>query len=320
MNNKSQHTVLCVPEFVITHSPITLSNLSSINLVPIFRCSSPPLNPVYTRRVDPSSLTFSLSSHRHSYLSLLFISRFSSLHNKQTVCMIPGIDYTLYLGKKIKEKHGVNDILKLDQHSLCMICYKNSDPEQRLKVTVKLGKDCSPTVMLEHFTSFNAVCHTDSDGWGRIWHAQESLSQRSQDSQNSQSSHHLGYKKNSKKVSTSLAAPVSSEVALDTLDLVMKVSPNYSLLLSTMSYWLFSVVKYRNVSWSHSSCSCTEVLKYRQHTTHTNPITFEDNPLSWWKTHGHHRTSGRWSEDIFESGHHDSSSLHTWCPPFGSKD
>ncbi len=44
--------------FSITHSPITLAILrgSSINLVSIFRCSSPPYNPVYTRRVDPSTL------------------------------------------------------------------------------------------------------------------------------------------------------------------------------------------------------------------------------------------------------------------------
>ncbi len=34
------------------------------------------LNPVYARRVDPSALAFSLSSHRHSYISLLFSSRF----------------------------------------------------------------------------------------------------------------------------------------------------------------------------------------------------------------------------------------------------
>ncbi len=31
-----------------------------------------------------------------------------------------------------------------------------------------------------------------------------------------------------------------------------------------------------------------EVLKYRQNATHTNPIVFEDNPLTWWKAHGHH--------------------------------
>ena len=32
-----------------------------------------------------------------------------------------------------------------------------------------------------------------------------------------------------------------------------------------------------------------EVLKYRQHATHcTNPIVFEDNPLSWFKANGHH--------------------------------
>jgi hypothetical protein len=60
----------------ITHSPITLANLSPINLVSIFRCSSPPCNPVYSRRVDPSGLAFSLSSHRHSYIILLFIFHF----------------------------------------------------------------------------------------------------------------------------------------------------------------------------------------------------------------------------------------------------
>jgi hypothetical protein len=61
-----------------SHSPITLSNLSSLNLVSIFRCSSPPRNPVYARRVDPSALALSLSSHRHSYISILFSSHFIS--------------------------------------------------------------------------------------------------------------------------------------------------------------------------------------------------------------------------------------------------
>jgi hypothetical protein len=55
----------------ITHSPITLVNLSSINFVSIFRCSSPPHNPVYVSRVDPSPLVSSLSSHRHSYSRFL---------------------------------------------------------------------------------------------------------------------------------------------------------------------------------------------------------------------------------------------------------
>ncbi len=59
---------------VITHSPITLANLSSVNLVSIFRCSSSPHNPVYVRRVVQSVLVFSLSSHRHSCGSLLLSS------------------------------------------------------------------------------------------------------------------------------------------------------------------------------------------------------------------------------------------------------
>ncbi len=45
--------------------------------------------------------------------------------------------------KKIKEKHAGNDSLKLDQHALCMFSYKDPGAEQRLKVTVKLGKDHS---------------------------------------------------------------------------------------------------------------------------------------------------------------------------------
>jgi hypothetical protein len=60
----------------ITHSPITFANISFINLVSIFRCSSPTHNPVYTSRVHPSVLAFSLSSHRHTDVSLLFSSRF----------------------------------------------------------------------------------------------------------------------------------------------------------------------------------------------------------------------------------------------------
>ena len=52
------------------------SRLLVINLLSIFRCSSPPSNPVYPSRVDPSVLVFSLSSQRHSYIGLLFLSHF----------------------------------------------------------------------------------------------------------------------------------------------------------------------------------------------------------------------------------------------------
>ena len=36
--------------------------------------------------------------------------------------------------EKIKVKHVGNDILKLEQHDLCMLRYKHEDPNQRLKV------------------------------------------------------------------------------------------------------------------------------------------------------------------------------------------
>jgi hypothetical protein len=55
--------------------PVGLSlTRSLINLVFVFRCSSSTSNPVSVRRVDSSFLVFSLSSHRYSYISLLFTS------------------------------------------------------------------------------------------------------------------------------------------------------------------------------------------------------------------------------------------------------
>ncbi len=60
----------------ITHSPITLTNCSFINIVYVFRYYGSSRHLVYSRRVDPSSLAFSLASHRHSNISLLFTSRF----------------------------------------------------------------------------------------------------------------------------------------------------------------------------------------------------------------------------------------------------
>jgi hypothetical protein len=62
-----------------SHSPITLVNFSSINLVSIFRYSSSSSNPVYVRQVDSSPLGFSFSSHRQSYISLVFSSHFIDL-------------------------------------------------------------------------------------------------------------------------------------------------------------------------------------------------------------------------------------------------
>ena len=52
------------------------ANLSLINLVSVFRCSSSKTNPVYARRVNSLLLVCSLSSHRHSYIPLIFGSRF----------------------------------------------------------------------------------------------------------------------------------------------------------------------------------------------------------------------------------------------------
>ncbi len=58
-----------------TH-PSHSQTYSSINLVFVFRCSSSTTNSVSVRRVDFSFVVFSSSSHRLSYISLLFDSVF----------------------------------------------------------------------------------------------------------------------------------------------------------------------------------------------------------------------------------------------------
>jgi hypothetical protein len=69
------------------HTPITLANFSFVNLVFIFRCSSSTTNPVYERRVNLLVLVCSLcslSSHRHSCIGFICISRLS-IHIKQQI-------------------------------------------------------------------------------------------------------------------------------------------------------------------------------------------------------------------------------------------
>ena len=45
--------------------------LTSLTLVSICRCTGPPINPVFTRSLDPSVLVFSLSLHRYLYTCIL---------------------------------------------------------------------------------------------------------------------------------------------------------------------------------------------------------------------------------------------------------
>jgi hypothetical protein len=71
-----------------THTHPSHSQTSHLlNLDSIFRCSSSPNNPVYKRTVNSSDLVLSLSSHRHSFIGLVFRSHFinSEWHNKELV-------------------------------------------------------------------------------------------------------------------------------------------------------------------------------------------------------------------------------------------
>jgi hypothetical protein len=68
--SSTRHTLFISSQNVENYSlRLQVENISFINLVSIFRCSSLPRNPVYVSRVDSSVLDFSLSSHRHTYVS-----------------------------------------------------------------------------------------------------------------------------------------------------------------------------------------------------------------------------------------------------------
>ena len=64
------HRWILVRTLSVTHP--SHSQTSPFNIVSIFRYPRPPLNPVYTRSLDPSVLPCSLSLHRHPYLCILF--------------------------------------------------------------------------------------------------------------------------------------------------------------------------------------------------------------------------------------------------------
>ena len=60
-----------------SHTHPSHSQASRFNLVSIFRCSSSTHNGVHTRRVDSSTLVFSLSSHRYPLIVFGFSARFN---------------------------------------------------------------------------------------------------------------------------------------------------------------------------------------------------------------------------------------------------
>ena len=63
-----------------------------------------------------------------------------------------------YNPRKLPVKNVGSDKLHLDRHALCMLCYKSEDDRTRQAVTVILGKDNSPTPLVEHMRVHH---HTD---------------------------------------------------------------------------------------------------------------------------------------------------------------
>ena len=61
----------------LAYSPISLTGVSLVNLVSIFRCSSSAHNGVHPRSVDSLTFVYSLSSHRYPYVVFVFSSRFN---------------------------------------------------------------------------------------------------------------------------------------------------------------------------------------------------------------------------------------------------
>jgi hypothetical protein len=106
------------------------ANLSLINLVSIFRCSSSKTNPVYGRLVNSFVLVCSLSSHRHLFIPLIFGSRFIalSIHNKLSILNVssflrdPKQSFRLQLEGTHGSIRGVTEVFQwtLDRHTFPM--------------------------------------------------------------------------------------------------------------------------------------------------------------------------------------------------------
>jgi hypothetical protein len=83
-----------------SHSQTSLLLTSSLFLSP-----SPPRNPVYTRRTDPSVSVFSLSLHRHPYIYIPSgVSLYLLIINKQLIIYIcvPVTSRFIYYNKHTK--------------------------------------------------------------------------------------------------------------------------------------------------------------------------------------------------------------------------
>ena len=146
-------TYICWESTVITgqltHSPILHSKLSPINLVSIFGCSSSPYNPVYTRRVGPSVLVFSLSFHRHPHICISFTYHFiycSKINNftPSPISFVshphPCVNFTIHI-------HISSSVSQMDLVSLPVI----QDVQETLNNREHTGGYCPIELSCHHY-------------------------------------------------------------------------------------------------------------------------------------------------------------------------
>jgi hypothetical protein len=117
----------------------------------------------------------------------------------------------------------------------------------------------------------------------RSVHAKPSLPHSADKSQNCQTTNLLGCKKPSKMVPPADIAP--DENVVDVVKLAKEVSLRNAYFLRPLCIRISDTHYCDLVSFLFFFTQ--EVRKYITHATYTNAVKLEDNPLAWWKQHGH---------------------------------
>ena len=84
--------------------------------------------------------------------------------------------------KKLTEKRPDIDPFRLKDHALCILCYESTELDRKDHVTVKLGKNKSPTDMVDHIQRYHKeeypsrTCVVNSRKKNWFWHRKNSRS------------------------------------------------------------------------------------------------------------------------------------------------
>ncbi len=113
---------------------------------------------MYTRRVDSSALVFSLSSHRHSYIGLLFSSRYRLIINNNIFPSPPVLIRVTYLGPQFNRP--AKDLVSKDLLTITFTQISNDRGMKTWCVSVSY-RECVFCGKKYRYDEVSVECHMD---------------------------------------------------------------------------------------------------------------------------------------------------------------